>query len=65
MRMMRSQSEAKEVFGKAQVGILRFLNTLLFKDTGYTFFKHFRYHSIMSHEKNQMISNENKDISSI
>ena len=38
---MRSQSDAKEVFGKAQVGILRFLNTLLLQDTGYIVFKHF------------------------
>ena len=57
---MRSQSDAKEVFGKAQVGILRFLNTLLLKDTGYIVFKHFQFNSIMCHEKNQMVSNENK-----
>ena len=58
---MRSQSDAKEVFGKAQVGILRFLNTLLLKDTRYIVLKHFRFNSIMCHEKNQMMSNENND----
>ena len=38
------------------------LNTLLFKNTRYIVFKHFRFNSIMCHEKNQMMSNENKDM---